>query len=80
MLYLVASILVSGLFFLNMFVGVVISTFKREKEKLSHNTLLTAVEIDYLEACSLCYKAMPEKKFSAKDNKFGYYTLMIAQS
>jgi hypothetical protein len=57
--YMAGSIAISGLFFLNMFVGVVISTFKREKEKLSHSTLLTPLERDYLEACTLAYKCQP---------------------
>jgi hypothetical protein len=43
-LYFVISIVVSSLFILNMFVGVVISTFNIEKEKLSHNTHLTKLE------------------------------------
>ena len=56
-IYMAGTIAISGLFFLNMFVGVVISTFKREKEKLSHSNLLTDLERDYLEACALLYKA-----------------------
>jgi hypothetical protein len=43
-LYFVVSIFVSSLFILNMFVGVVISTFNIEKEKLSNNTHLTKLE------------------------------------
>ena len=58
-LYFVGSIFVSALFILNMFVGVVISTFNIEKEKLSHNTHLTKLESEYIDICLLCYKAKP---------------------
>lgn len=58
-IYFVTSIFVSAWFILNMFVGVVISTFNIEKEKLSHNTHLTKLESEYIDICLLCYKAKP---------------------
>ncbi len=39
--FFIAFIIVGGFFLLNLFVGVVISTFNREKEKIGMNNLLT---------------------------------------
>lgn len=40
-LFFVCFVIIGSLFILNLFVGVVINTFNIEKEKLSHNALLT---------------------------------------
>ena len=42
-IYFSIFMIVGSLFILNLFVGVVISTFNVEKEKLSHNGLMTAL-------------------------------------
>ena len=39
----------------NLFIGVVVTTFSAEKEKLTHNTYLTAKEYEYLDICTRCY-------------------------
>lgn len=46
-----------------MFVGVVISTFNIEKEKLSHNTHLTILESEYIDTCVDCYQAKPQVSY-----------------
>jgi len=43
----------------NLFVGVVIATYEKEKEKLSNNTQLTALELEYIDTCIKCYKVSP---------------------
>ena len=45
------------LLFLNLFVGVVIETFNREKEKLSFNHLLQTVERQWIQVQILTYSA-----------------------
>ena len=40
-IFFIVFIIVGGFFFLNLFVGVVISTFNSEHEKLGGNDLLT---------------------------------------
>jgi len=40
-LFFIAFIIVGAFFLLNLFVGVVISTFNREKDKIGGNNLLT---------------------------------------
>jgi hypothetical protein len=42
-----------------MFVGVVLSSFMVENEKLRKTSLLTTQEIDYIDACVMCYKSTP---------------------
>ena len=58
-IYFMGSICVSSLFILNMFVGIVISTFQQEKEKVSHHSHLTKKESEYIDTCTLCYKTKP---------------------
>ena len=43
-IFFMAFIIVGSLFMLNMFVGVVISTFEQERDKLEHNSLLTPAQ------------------------------------
>jgi len=50
-IYYAISLIVSAMIILNMFVGVVISTYNLEKEKLSHNTQLTKLESEYIDTC-----------------------------
>lgn len=59
LIYFVGSLITTSLFILNLFVGVVISSFMIEKERLKQSTLLTKLETEYIDACILCYKATP---------------------
>lgn len=47
--------IIGSLFILNLFVGVVINVFNIEKEKLSHNNLLTNNQEEYCEVLIKCY-------------------------
>ena len=47
--------IVGTLFILNLFVGVVINTFDKEKEKLSNNNLMTDLQKEYCEILIKCY-------------------------
>ncbi|CDW88224.1 voltage-gated ion channel superfamily [Stylonychia lemnae] len=61
-LFFVFFIIVGNFFVLNLFVGVVISTFNREKEVLGKNFLLTPQQRQWLEQKKLCIKIQPKIK------------------
>ena len=54
--FFIAFLIFGSLFILNLFVGVVLNTFSQEKDKLSHNNLLTNLQKEYLEVMENCYK------------------------
>ena len=54
---------------LNLFIGVVISTFNREKEKIGMNHLLTARQKDWLDTRILIIKTRPIKKLKMPENR-----------
>ena len=58
-IFFVAALIITALFLLNMFVGVVLSSFMVENEKLRKTSLLTKQEIDYIDACVMCYNSTP---------------------
>lgn len=53
--------IVGTLFILNLFVGVVINTFDKEKELLSNNMLMTDLQNEYCETLIKCYQAKPTR-------------------
>lgn len=62
-IYFVAVIFLQALFMFNLFIGVVVNTFNKEKEKISHNAYLTSLEFEYIETCIKCLKIKPLKVF-----------------
>ena len=69
-----------SLFILNLFVGVVISTFNREKDELSNKKLLTTLQQEYLEVLGNVYLATPERRFILTGNRVRDYCRKIANS
>ena len=59
-LFFITYIVVCSFFILNLFVGVVITTYNREKEKLGRNFLLTERQKKWLEAKLLIIEAKPK--------------------
>ena len=53
--FFIFFMIVGTLFILNLFVGVVINTFDKEKEKLSNNNLMTDLQKEYCEILIKCY-------------------------
>jgi hypothetical protein len=53
------------LLFLNLFVGVVIETFNREKEALSLNSLLRTIERKWIDVQIMTYSAKPRIKINS---------------
>ena len=65
-IYFVIVIFIQALFMGNLFIGVVVTTFSAEKEKITNNTFLTTKEYEYLDICTRCYQMAPIKVFTQK--------------
>ena len=50
--------------------GVVINTFNQEKDKLSHNNLLTELQHEYCDVSINCYSCVPQKQSKDTGDKF----------
>ena len=75
-LFFISFIIIGGIFMLNLFIGVVISTFNREKEKIGMNNILTDRQKDWLETRILVINTRPIKKLKVPSNrirKFFFY-------
>ena len=59
---------VGSLFILNMFVGIVINVFNKEKETLQMNHLLTQTQSDWCDVLISCYSQKPMIVFSSTGN------------
>jgi hypothetical protein len=66
MLYMVAC----SLFVLNMFVGIVINVFNREKEELYMNHKLTQFQRDWCDVLVFCYSQNPIQRYELTGNQF----------
>ena len=63
------GLLVGSLFILNMFVGIVINVFNKEKEELQLNHLLTETEMDWCDVLIGIYTSKPDVIFASTGNK-----------
>lgn len=59
-IYFIVFLLVGGLFTINLFQGVVISTYLNEKEKLSNNHHLTDMQREWIKVQIKCLKVKPK--------------------
>ncbi len=62
--------IVGSFFFLNLFVGVVISTFNSEHDKIGGNDLLTEEQKEWIELKLLVLRSSPTKKPKELPNKY----------
>jgi len=69
-----------SLFVLNLFVGVVINTFNKEKDMLSNSNMMTKLQHEYLEVLQKCYKTYPERRYTHTGNKVRDFCRDVAQS
>ena len=58
-IYMIILVIIISLLFLNLFVGVVIETFNREKENLSFNSLLKPSQRSWIQVQLMTYKVNP---------------------
>jgi hypothetical protein len=68
-LYFIILIVIGSFFIMNLFVGIVISNFNREKERLGKNFLLTDKQREWLEIKLLMHRSQPMAKPKAPQNK-----------
>ncbi len=68
-LFFIGFIIVGSFFMLNLFVGVVISTYNREKEKLGKDFLLTTEQKKWLETKLLLIQSKPKALHKEPKNK-----------
>jgi hypothetical protein len=61
-------IIVASFFLINLFVGVVISTFNSEQDKLGKNDLLTDKQKEWIDARLLILRSTPEPKLKSPSN------------
>jgi len=78
--FAIASTVLMTLLFLNLFVGVVIESFNKEKELLSLNNLLKKVEKAWIETCQLCYNSKPRITTPETGAKFRDNMIKICNS
>ena len=70
---------IGTLFILNLFVGVVINTFDKEKEKLSRNNLMTDLQNEYCEVLIKCYQSKPARAIVQTGSKCRDFAQNIAE-
>jgi ABC-type glycerol-3-phosphate transport system permease component len=66
--FFLTSIILFSLFFLNLFVGVVIDTFKREKDILSRNNELNSEQREWISIYTMILSSSPQLKFKNTGN------------
>jgi hypothetical protein len=67
--FFIVFIIVGSFFLINLFVGVVISSFNRERDSIGGNILLTDRQKEWIETHTKVLKAKPLKKFRVPENK-----------
>jgi hypothetical protein len=76
-LFFLIYVVAGALFILNLFVGVVISNFNIEKEKIQRDNLLTPTQMEFCDTMIKCYKTQPTAVYVSKGNRCKdslYYT------
>jgi len=68
--FFIAFIVIGSFFILNLFVGVVISTYNRQKEKHGKDFLLDQKQKNWVKAQLLIFEAQPIKSFKVPTNRF----------
>jgi len=67
-LYFILFIIIGSFFILNLFVGVVISTFNLQRESLGKNYMLTATQREWIDTRMNIVKMKPMKTHDYKDS------------
>lgn len=78
--FFVLFIVFGAFFMLNLFVGVVISTFNREKDKIGGNHLLTESQKQWIDTKLIALKAQPIKVVKEPSNAFRKFCFNLQQS
>ena len=75
----IVQLIVTSLFILNLFVGVVINTFNVEKEKLSHNNLLTSMQLEVCDIQKAIFNSKPDVEIFKVKSKLQSISHKIVQ-
>ena len=78
--FFIAFLIFGSLFILNLFVGVVLNTFNKEKDLLSHNNELTKLQHEYLQVMKNCYMEQPKRKYVKTGSKIRDLCNDVAQA
>lgn len=78
-LFFICFMILGNFLILNLFVGVVVSTFNREKEKLGKNFLLTPNQKKWLEQKKLCMGINPLVVVDEHKSEFRQFFLNVVQ-
>lgn len=68
-IFFIVFMLIGSFFLLNLFVGVVISNFNRERDKIGGNNLLTEAQKEWIDSRLLVINSKPEKKLKPPRNR-----------
>lgn len=66
--FFICFMIVGSFFILNLFVGIVINTFNREKEVLGKNFLLSGNQKEWLQLQTMLYKFKPKKMLKTENS------------
>jgi hypothetical protein len=78
--FFIIFVIVGSFFFLNLFVGVVISTFNIEHDKIGGNNLLTEKQKEWIDLRLLVLRSEPMRKLRPPENKLRAFLFSIQES
>ena len=78
-LYFTGFMLIGSIFFINLFVGVVQSTFRSEHDRVGGDRLLTEKQKEWIELKLLVLRSAPIAKIKAPENQFRRLCFKIEQ-
>ena len=67
--YFIVFMSICSIIMHNLYVGVVIDTNTKEKDKVMNNNQLTPLQIEYSDTLTKCYQAYPTALYTNNDNK-----------
>jgi hypothetical protein len=79
-LYFITFNAVMLFFVINIFSGIVISTFNRERDRINGNYLLTEMQKEYIQSKLMVLRSKPIIKYEPPSNGIRFFMLKIAKS
>jgi multidrug transporter EmrE-like cation transporter len=76
-IFFIVFVLIGAFFVLNLFIGIVISNYKKEKERLAKNFLLTVKQKEWLGIELLIYSQKPKKIIVKHANRLRDFILKV---
>ena len=78
-LYFILFMILGFFFFLNLFIGVVVSTFNAEQDKIGGNDLLTEKQREWIDLKLLVLRSAPITRIKPPESKFRLFFFNISQ-